>query len=176
MTIPVRYRTAKEKVIASFSWTDVAAGTGYVTYYFGTMFTGAAVGFSLTETAIYTALAPAGSRKVTIVHNYDTSTFNTPRVVKGTVVFEPDLQSAGGAWTFTLQRVRGADATEIATVTQTIAADGSRTNSTIKATCTETNISRGDFLRIVATPTGDFWLDPNVTSPSRVHIPFKIEL
>ena len=84
MVVPVRYRQAKETVLANFDFSDLASGTGYVTYYFYKDLEGNTI---LSETANY------GSGTKTQVNgdgekNYDSSTFNLPRTVRGTGIID----------------------------------------------------------------------------------------
>jgi hypothetical protein len=88
--VPVGFPAPTENVIASYSYTDVANGTGISIFYGADTFQAAAIDYHLVPTVVYSqtenpALAAVDQSSFTKEqdNDYDLSAFNLPRTIKG---------------------------------------------------------------------------------------------
>lgn len=171
MAVPVRYRKFQEKAIASYSFTDLASGTGYVVYYGAQAPSGSTF---LSEQAINSdrvtldsgaaAAVAANEAAATpkINKNFDV-TFNIPRTVKGTVFVEipHGWYDSGNQTTYQkvfcqIQKYDGTTATTLVALSgaqwlasgQTAAAEQRDTNSSLSGEIPLTNFKKGESLRL----------------------------
>ena len=93
MTLPNKFRNESEGVIASYNYTDIADGTGIVTFYAGIGETSAGNIYILSQqtqrmSILYEAASVAGSASEYTKgydKDFDLTPFNTPRIIGGTV-------------------------------------------------------------------------------------------
>jgi|TARA_B100001964_G_scaffold216041_1_gene254941 hypothetical protein len=93
MTLPNKFRNESEGVIASYNYTDIADGTGIVTFYAGIGETSAGNIYILSQqtqrmSILYEAASVAGSASEYTKgydKDFDLTPFNAPRIIGGTV-------------------------------------------------------------------------------------------
>jgi hypothetical protein len=133
MVIPTKFRTATEAGIASYSYVDIASGTGYVTFYGSNVVDDGTETYSLSENITYS------NDKLTIIEqggtpdakrldlDFDLTQFKLPRRIKGTAICNVsiifgDANTAnhdGVAYVVVrFRRVRGGVETELAANTK----------------------------------------------------------
>lgn len=164
MVVNVRYRKSGEAAVASYNYTDIAEGTGIVTYYLADTYEGGALGFIMTTNS--SLRSDGGSQNSGNQNNlayeakfdldFDVQ-FNKPQRIKGVAYANIPwfLASSSGApdgyVVITLYKWDGATETSIATATgrtQTEGGTESFFDNTIALDITSvTNIKAGEFLR-----------------------------
>lgn len=164
--IPVKYRRSKETAIATYDYTDIAEGTGVVTFY--GMNTQAST--ALTSSYALTTNSNIGSKiawiktaagaGTTPFGDYDfETTFNMPKTIKGNIVgcipigWEDDAVQKNIKITIKVYHYDGTTATLIGqnhdqSITQQAELDERYQYLNIMIPVTETNFSAGDTLRI----------------------------
>lgn len=180
---------SSEGSIASYSWTDIASGLGYYTFY-GIKLADGSYGLidqviSADESA--TTIDNNGVANTTIT--YDTSTFNLPKYVKGTAYVNiPICMSTNNSgreiWAdITIYHYDGSTETSIGSATTSSTYKLKSTSSgdfekmqSLAIDLTETQFKKGDLLRIKvayqmagASATGQFGHDPEGKTTGQVH-------
>jgi hypothetical protein len=170
--VPINFAVPGEGAVASYSWTDIADGSGIVTFYFVQTNDFASDDQILVKEALYTgrqeyvSAAGGGTSDYTQIMDvdFDLTPFNTPRTIKGNAVVSScfgykHTGSGSGAQgncylVFKLRKVSGGVETEIGSC-QTSTQGNFATNTTIAPnihlnfiTTTETNFKIGDFIRV----------------------------
>lgn len=186
--MPVNFPIPGESAIATYDYADVVSGLGYQNFYtFQTVIDSGGV-----ETAypqLSSELIPSNynatliSTGGTLVTNFDTSSFNSPRTLKGRAYFSctgTQTVSTGGRVDFKLQKVSGATVTDICSTTGTSDFTTSNQFHIVHADLTETHLAIGDILRLVITlvrtaGTLTITVDGGADTAT-ARIPFKIEL
>jgi len=103
--VPINFNIPGEPAVASYDWTDVASGTGMITFYLGGLKDSTGIGYILYENVFI----PNKERNTTSFNSqgrftrvetdvavftkvidlsFDLSSFNTPRTLGGTCLFE----------------------------------------------------------------------------------------
>tara|TARA_R110000751_G_scaffold128602_2_gene230646 strand:+ start:261 stop:830 length:570 start_codon:yes stop_codon:yes gene_type:complete len=186
--LPVTLPIPTEAATASYSFTDIANGQGYSTF-FGLFTAAAGAGtYNLIETALVCggSVVPANRRLNNQIRDFDTSTFNLPRVVKGTAYISGEAASSGtGSITTTIIHYDGSSETTIGAATSTPNFSNGTNGVFIAISLTETIFKKGDLVRVrmsvgncgagvhgfFVDPVGDYGMEP-----FKVLIPFKIDL
>jgi len=192
-----------EPQIASYSYTDIANGLGYITFYGAIQATSAGLTYALidqplassphltTTDGIY-ALQHAAA-----AYTVNTNIFNTPRRLQGVAFVSCTLGIEGNTTSISMkvkvQHVRGAVVTDISSeITSQTFTTGSdivfRRNVQVPIPLTTTNIKKGDIIRLLITNTGSSGA-PRTTRigfcpistdanylPFKLLLPFRIDL
>ena len=177
--IPQIFPTQPPSAIASYDYTDIASGTGHVTFY--------GSGARTSTGDVPYLIQEAFFGKVTIgegTHTLDLSQFNFPSTVKGIayVSFYLDTSTAD-LHTVTMKFQKVSDTTtdiSSAIITRDITASGT-SQEVLPIPLTETHFKRGDVLRlhvIISTDGGSATIDcfPLGAKPFVLSIPFRTEL
>jgi hypothetical protein len=203
-TLPINIPIPAENVLANYDHSDIADGLGYVSYFLGTTKnTAGTTSYNISKTLAYGG--GIGVQSNTATFTFNTSSFTTPRVLKGKVIFDgafSNTQVSSGTsncfFKVKLQLVQGAVVTDLGsewtsdTITLTFAGTSGRVFSGV-IDVTQTNIKIGDIIRAVLTLTGDkgtashstctVGTDPRgvaisglTTSVFTLNLPFKIDL
>lgn len=178
-TMPVNFAIPSESAVASYGWTDLASGTGYVRYYGGNT---TATTFILSENAftstkvfesLFVALDNTPTKRID--NDYDIL-LNLPRTLKGKafVTVPIMIRTAGSSaktWNmYIIAKIRkwdGATETEIAngtSTTFTVAASSAANYPAIISVdidVTETVFKAGETLRLTIETWG--WADQDAT-------------
>lgn len=140
--------------IASYSWTDVASGLGYVIFYPCLTGTAGAQAYAMiTNTIPSNSLTAVWS--VGVTHNFDTTAFNSPRNIrkdsKAYISYTGDLTAGAGNHylTFTLKQVsQGVETTIASTVNSTYITSAGTTGLSVLSINKEAHFKKGDILRL----------------------------
>jgi len=162
MTIPQAYPIPAEAAIATYNWTDIAEGTGYVKFYLGTTEDSVGKGYLMRNLVFYShdidMVFEAAYRETGWVNDtnllFDLSSFNLPQIVKGTfyVNFTSEYAAGTGAapdayFKVKIQKYDGTNAVTIGTVQTANQTDGWPDIFSLKGTLTQTHFKRGEILR-----------------------------
>lgn len=183
--LPINFNIPSEGAIASYSWTDVASGLGYVTLYLTSHEVDHVTAFSLIDATIAGKRYGSGWYSTTY-QAFDSSGFNTPRTVKGKMYFSGQMcNTAVNAPIYAkVYHVTAAGVeTEIGAENYT---DSNLTAGYPFCLCwniAETDFKIGEYIRIYVKTSNLHYIstDPSGTVPagfypSRVLIPFKLNL
>lgn len=188
LTLPVTFPVPGEPATASYTWTELASGEGYVRWYMvGTNPDGTTnnVNRILTTNNQETAeqisgAVHTGGATITI----DSSTFNLPRTADGNALITLYGQNkSGGTTAFTLtikiQKWDGSTATDISSNSSSYRdlAVNAYGRFTFAVDLTRTKIKKGESLRLSVTIPSSLYLIGNTpTYPNAIDIPFDIDL
>lgn len=183
--VPINFPIPMEKAIASYNYTDIDSGSGYVTYYLMRVNTSGSDKYLLTPTSSSAgALDSNGnSFQATTYVNFDI-TFNIPRVVKGAAYLSGEVYhpSDDGKIIASLYHYDGSTETEIGEETTSVTITEDQPYC-IAFDVSETKFKKGDTLRLklkVSASQIRLSVDPSGTVygilPSRLVVPFKIDL
>lgn len=177
----------KRESITTFDFTDIASGLGFEKYWL----TGSedSVGIkhfisSLNLTSSPSAVASSANNSTTTV-NFDTSVFNLPRTVKGTVYYQIIAGSGSSSNTDTVSgqiAIVHADLSVTTISSEVVSEDIDGTFPTtylIEIPLTQTTIKKGEKLRLITKITEDGGTTLNLGhtgSSSFLLIPFRIDL
>ena len=162
--IPAAYPPAQDIPIPVFQFTDIAAGTGVVTY-FGAASKDPTIGYMLSEQQVYTAQRETarvtGTGESTF--NFDLTAFNLPRTAKGTAVFSCPVWNLTQANTTTIKvkiiKVSGGTPSDVSSQisAEGLSNVGQAKMILIKIPLTETHFKKKDILRceVVLNTSGD---------------------
>jgi phosphoserine aminotransferase len=177
-----------EGSVSSYSWVDLADGTGGVTYYISLFGNSTGVEYRLVQDSYYSDYYQDTTFTASTTANL--SAFNTPRTAKGTAVISCfGNVAAGEEWNIKVkfQKVSGGVATDISSEITSLNYDPDR-YSLIYVPLTETNFKIGDNLRVIITPARVGGGAVNVgcsslggrgtagTYPFIINFPYKIEV
>lgn len=158
MPVPQVYRKGNANILQNYDFVDIADGLGYIHYYGLDTKDNSATSYRLVKTPTYSYDVET-TQTADTNYNFDSSTFNTPRIAKGTafVRFQTLLSSVGGAsvtYTVKVQKV-ATDGTTVTTLgsttSETITRAGAGTTFTnllIAVALTQTQIKNGETLRV----------------------------
>lgn len=155
MVISQKYDT-QSQILANYNYTDVANGTGFVTYYGADVNVSGAVSYVLTSNVVYSdniytsTTLPADESQVSTkraTHTFDLSTFNIPQTAKGTAVINVPFEVATIGYAH-LVLILKKNTTTIATV-QTEEINATIKLSLLNMTIPETHFKIGDYLSLV---------------------------
>ena len=165
-TMPIQFQPAQEQAIASYSYTDIAEGTGVVAFYGFDSKVQTARSYGLTINTIYSNTKVTDSENIThgspaqkhLDIDFDLSSFNSPRNIKGTAIINFTAGGGGSASCimYLIAKIRkwdGTTETEIAQAqseTETLGSNGVVAYSThnIKIAIPLTHFKKGETLRI----------------------------
>jgi hypothetical protein len=183
MTIPNKYNFSGEPAIASYNYTDIINGFGYATLYPLVTETNGGKDYFISPTA----LASAGTERLDASttpgtdYTFNSSTFNSPRILKGTALASGYLNYTTTSDTvikIKFQKVSGATVTDVSSQITSQSA-GSPQPFLMKIPLTTTHFKIGDSLRMVATVIGHSSGNVPVYSTSNsfvLKVPFDIDL
>jgi len=172
-----------EPQIASYSYTDIAEGTGVTVFYGVVSETSAGNGYHLTtDVNLYSSLIESDSA-VTESESYvklldldfDLSSFNLPKSIKGTAYVQSSVYvdtSAGSGSGYIIAKVRkwdGTTETEIANAqsqTNTQGSGGGTEMVLVPITIPETDFQSGETLRL----TIEGWIKTDAGAANDAHI------
>lgn len=140
-----KYTKSGENVIATYDQTDIAAGTGFATFYgVGTSYApGIATIYGLTDDATLISNTNSASTSTSTTINFDTSAFNRPLVVRGQAVVSFCFRNTVGSSTsMTVSAQLKKVASDGTTITNlgsaiTVYHDGTNGSSALGATSNE---------------------------------------
>jgi len=153
---------AQSNAIASYNWTDIAEGTGIVKFYgFGTT-DNTGTNYALSENIFYadphfsSASTTSTSYFKALDMDFDLTEFNTPKIVKGTVIIQAASKLDGSDATgeshyliFKVRKVSGGSETDLGTVqTATIDSSTKKQYHCVKISVNRTFFKKGDILRV----------------------------
>jgi len=168
MAVPIKYRGGGEASIASYDYTDIAEGTGIVTFQgYNTFMSGAAAAsYHLTTSDITSYDIMTGFKDPatdgSIYWNFDTSPFNLPKLIEGTATirFLADLRAEQAAtklnFKLTLQKFSEGAVTNIGDTITTASLFYQQSdylkNLVVKMDVPKTHFKKGDILRLHIVP------------------------
>ena len=166
--LPVNFLIPGESAIASYNYTDLAEGTGIIKFYGFAARNSAAYTYHLDKNPTYSALiqkSGAWSNSSSIDIDFDTSTFNTPCVIKGTAIINMTLSviadaghTSTGYITAYVRKWNGTTETEIANVQSANVVDNDATANkevlNLRLTIPQTSFKRGETLRLTIVLSG----------------------
>jgi|TARA_Y100000296_G_C5155480_1_gene248803 hypothetical protein len=186
MSFPQTFRKSFERNLANYNYVDIANGLGYSTFY--GLFTAVAGTYALIGNPLVCggSVLPADRRLNAENRDFETSTFNLPRVVKGTAYISGEAVSDGtGTITTIVKHWDGNTETTIGGPSSTPNFKNGTNGVFIAIPLAETVFKKGDLIR-VSMSVGDcgdgvhgFYIDPvsaHGLEPFKVLIPFKIDL
>jgi hypothetical protein len=170
--LPINFAIPNEQSIASYSWTDIADGTGYIDFEGFKEAKSASSSYVLSTNAISTtaiASGDSGSGATTTLTFY-CSAFNTPRTVGGTAIFYAlmstralDAIGAGGSQYLVVKfyKLSGVTSTQIGSTATSETNTVARNTWTVKPvvmniTLPDTNFKVGDQLYVEVINTSGF--------------------
>lgn len=191
MTVPKTYRKSRENIIASFSFTDIAEGTGTIIYNGTRVTDDSGEDWALITQSLEGSGSPAQTLRL-INHqeevDFNLSPFNLPKILTGTA-YVSAVQSAVNTDTssFTVQfkKVTGGEESNISSLVASSDFVGTGTEDItwlIPVPLTKTHFKKGDNLRITientSTETGGdkpIYVLPT-SKPLKFFVPFDLNL
>lgn len=185
MGVPIKYRNERERMLTSFDWIDVASGTGNETYWLvKTKDTDGDVYSLVPSTSIAGVQGSSGYSLEATNRSFDTTVFNLPQTIRGTVYFTGQFNfvAADGNITASLFHYDGTDETLIG-AEATSATEAADANFSLAFEVTERLFKRGDLIRLKVkySDSGLFIsIDPTATiiptiTPSKLVVPYKVQ-
>ena len=189
--IPNNFIVSSEGAIASYNYTDIASGTGFVSYYGAAVATDGGTSYILTTNPIHSSTAT--ETNPTTIDGFSI-TFNKPQNIKGTLITDIPVIFSGLGNTLYCTITVYKNSTQIGTAisdTRTGAASYSYKSFAVPITISQTHFKKGDTLKIKLVFTksgGSFYLgyDPqnrttgetlsNECTIMRYYVPFVIDL
>jgi len=144
---------APPQAVASYDYNDLVSGFGYQTFYLAISKDSTASTYKLVTQEVYSANGQTDLDEDDEV-NFDSSTFNSTRVIKGTFYMTGSLYGIGtmnhGQFTARLLRVDADDAEHeiFSIITSPQSTDSIITYYLLEASCTTTTIKKGEKLRL----------------------------
>ena len=155
MTLPRFYRREDEKAVASYSFTDIAEGTGKQLYFGISSQDDSAVDYHLVSgiSGVYSSQATTSRNSDgTTTMDFDSSVFNLPRTVKGTAYFAAGMGIAVATVQLQVQVKKvdaGANVTNLSSEISSVAtAVTPSVMAFLEIPLTQTVIKKGEFLRL----------------------------
>lgn len=196
MVLPRTFRNDRERIVASFDWTDLAGGVGYITYSAGAATTSAGTTYFLTRnnTESQSNLINAGVTPV--ITDFDIE-FKSPSRIGGDALLNfTHVAGAAGQSIVTASIVHvttGAAETVLGTATTPTRAAAANYREMLKIAIGDTHFAIGEKLRLKITHTGSgnqatLYIDPSsglsltdsltrtVGTDFSCDIPFRIDL
>lgn len=127
--VPINFAVPSEGAVASYSWTDIASGQGFVRFYLAQELQGGNTSYILTDTQIYSNTSDVTSTGTnadtftkTNTLTFSSSVFNTPRTIRGFARFSISIGAhstsggtGSGAIVAILKKVSGGVTTTLCT-------------------------------------------------------------
>jgi len=201
--LPQNFVIPQEPTIATYSYTDIADGTGVVKLYGCQTDTRTASGARLSSIQTFTSRAYITGAAAPQFKDFDLSPFNTPRTAKGTAIVEAGLLINGAAscavW-FDIKKVDVSGTPTTIVSAEAISEDTSAGvpeyhNLVVPLTIPKTDFKVGESLRLTARlysagafgllgtdPKGELWSGETSTiatpacSQLILNMPFKLQL
>ena len=155
-TIPEQFTVDPESAIASFAFTDIATGLGFVSFLGIASEDSGGIDFHLITNALFAQ--PSGTRRSTQgtkTLDFYTAPFNLPRVAKGTAYFSAGMAVSDGQsikLLVQLKHIRGSTVTNITSelTSQTYIASTGKLSQMVflELPITEQHYKKGDFIRL----------------------------
>ena len=191
MPIPTIYRKASEAAIASYSYTDIAEGTGVTQFWLYSSQNSVGLDYHINSNSCFSASTETVCTGVTI--DFDLPPFNLPKNIKGTAIinlcYRIDGASGSGSMSVTLKKYSGTTETSISSAVSSPdanAAPATYTHWTFHIPITTiAHFKKGDILRVAITGTGNGSGVPNIQhdpkgtagqKDSNIFIPFVLDL
>src|SRR4030042_3978975 len=101
MALPITFRKSPEGSVTSYNFYDIAEGTGIVKFYLNATETSSAIAYHLDTNPLYSAVIDvgfayaAGGYTQYTDYDFDVSTFNLPKTIRGTGIVQITIQSWG---------------------------------------------------------------------------------
>lgn len=178
--LPINFAIPQESSIASYSWSDIADGTGFVLFY-GVI--------SRTGKGLINIWLPNDDQDPSAETNdftggdydYDTSQFNSPRTIGGTAWITQGANADGVAnlsIKAELFLVRGVTETSISAQQTSSSLNTTQPEAvTFQMPIAETNLQKGDKIRLTLTIYGGtIKIYTNSSLGLKLYLPFKINL
>jgi len=200
MPVPIVYRKSAEGAIATYSYLDIAEGTGIAKFYLAQSVATATLSQILTGDSTMNTTEEAGGSTLGRIYtlspagtiNFDLSPFNTPKRIKGTGYFDFEAVAESGTRLLKIQikKVSGGVETDVSSeVIVSIGTASDRFLAKLPIT-TQINFAKGDILRLSLTSSDDFNIkfgtDPQGNSAgapvavndtkSTLSVPFALDL
>ena len=182
--IPPQFNVS-QPAVASYDWTDIAEGTGIVTFYLIEVRDNTGDIFKLIPSQIEGSEQGANGWSSTSYVSFDTTPFNAPRVMKGWAFFSGEVNHTGtnGTITATLYHYDGTTETAIGTEATSSSKTGDW-NFCLAFNVSRKHFKKGDMIRLkVKTSAAAIYLnlDPSKTTgvgtqPPRLSVPFEINV
>lgn len=184
--LPINFPLPSESALASYSYTDIADGTGVVMYYGVRTITNAGDDFILT-TSPFIAPGPVAT-KVRLYEtdgqkDFDLTAFTSPRTLRGTAYISCQSYSANTPYIVArIYKYSGGVETAISSEITSQQATKDSECFLIPIPLTTTNFGIGDILRvkIEVQDSGGVAIDPSLTvethDPLKIYIPYEIRL
>ena len=164
--LPTQFRRGGETAVASYSFTDIAEGTGVVHFYGFNQRDNTAISYHLTTDSSFNSyLIETEASSSPTTYSFNANDFNLPKVIKGSAVvsFHGALDTSAGSsgtlyYTITVQKVSGGVVTDLGSaITNTLSrstAGISLQRFVVVFSLTQTHFKIGDNLRIKCVLTG----------------------
>jgi hypothetical protein len=149
--------TTSSPAIASYDFTDIESGLGYVDYFSMTTDLTSGVEYILSDRVEYsTLIATKREGAGTSTLTFDSSVFNRPKTAKGTAIFSCGLAGSAGYGNVTarLAKVVNSTVTYLSSVITGAVININNDDGKmvlLQLPLTETLISEGEFLRLIVT-------------------------
>lgn len=188
--MPINFPLPSEKAAVTYSYEDLVNGLGYSTFYCGVTDDG---NYILTPFP-FIASTRSGVQYSDVENTtitFVSSTFNTPRIMKGKALIKYGMSTSAGAGTRSMNLIIYKNTTALVTQAITVPQANEGYYLTTEVTIPETVIGIGDVIKVEFAPTGAGPLylahdpsdefDGTIGALSTVHsslkceIPFKIE-
>lgn len=167
--LPINFPVPSERAIATYSFTDIAEGTGVVKFYGFSTETSGALTYRLSTNPVYSSQvetsgsAPGTGTQVISDMDFDASPFNMPKTIKGNAIINfgyaaisaPGGTSGKAKVTVYIRKWNGTIETEIANATTPETAAAGSGSTVTKMACLpitipHTHFEAGETLRITA--------------------------
>ena len=182
MTIPRNFRNTAENIIASYSYTDVAEGTGIINFLGMATKDSAATEYVLSQNAYYSSEVEsaisggtAGAFTKYLDLDFDLSSFNLPQSIGGTGIFSipwGEITTGYSYGAYIIVRVKKNDVELVSVQSDTVNPGGAAANfwdlALLQATIPQTHFKKGDVLRVTielwaskvggSSPVGTFYI------------------
>lgn len=169
--VPINFAVPGEGAVASYNWTDIAEGVGYVTFY-------GYVSRNGLNTLIKRTLTMTTNPNYSSGIKFKTSALNYPKTISGTLVANWTHLSAGSNQKATCQvsYIRNGVETAISSLVETSDTFSSETSVYLSVPLTTTNLKAGDIIQIEIKHTGSNATFRQDTHRPTFDVPFKIDL
>lgn len=193
--MPLNFVIPGENVLATYSYTDIANGAGYVDFYPFITRNGPQASPTVSYQLAISSSQNTADKQITTSnaeeYNFDSSPFNTPRVAKGLAYLKIVVKQNAGTRHYAIRLLKVSSSVEsvIATGMDTMDVTTAEQIFVLKFDIsTEVNFMIGDFIRLEVTDVsssgnGYFGTSPlneastNLTAAqAKLSIPFKIEI
>ena len=154
-TIPEQFTVDPESAIASFAFTDIATGLGFVAFLGIASEDSGGIDFHLITNALFAQ--PSGTRRSTqgtTTLDFDTAAFNLPRTAKGTAYFSAGMAVSANQSVKLLVQVKHVSNSTVTNITSEITSQTftPSTNTSqmvfLELPIKKQHYKKGDFIRL----------------------------